>query len=78
MECRNRNVSPGTQQMAPFPSRRVAVRRFPFENCGVDYMCGPRFKQGRNELKRYACIFTYLSTRSTRLEIVNDLSTASF
>ena len=32
MECPNRNVSPGTQQMAPFPSRKVAVRRFPFEN----------------------------------------------
>ena len=78
MECRNRNVFPSTQQMAPLPSGRVAVRRFPFEHCGIDYMCGLKVKQGRNELKRYACIFTCLSTRSSHLEIVNDLSTECF
>ena len=78
MECRNRNASPGTQQMGSLPTGRVTVRRFPFEHCGIDYMCGLKVKQGRNELKRYACIFTCLSTRCTHLEIVNDLSTEAF
>ena len=41
-------------------------------------MCGHKVKQGRNELKRYACIFTCQLTRSIRLETVNDLSTKSF
>ena len=72
------NASPGTQQMAPLPSGRVAVGRFPFKHCGIDYICGLKVKQGRNELKRYACIFTCQFTRSTHLEIVNDSSTESF
>ena len=41
-------------------------------------MCGLKVKQGCNELKRYACIFTCLTARSTHLEIANDLSTESF
>ena len=41
-------------------------------------MCCTKVKQGQNELKRYTCIFTCLSTRYTLLEIVNDLSTESF
>ena len=40
-------------------------------------MCGLKVKQGRNELKRYACIFTCLCTRATHLEVVHDLTTES-
>ena len=78
IECRNRNVKPCRQQMAPLPTGCVFVRRRPFEHCGVDYLCGLKVKQGRNELKRYGCVFTRLSTRATHLEIVFDLSTEAF
>jgi len=78
IECRNRNARPCTQQMAPLPTGRVAVRHCPFEHCGMDYLCGLKVKQGRSELKRYGCIFTCLSTRSTHLEVVHDLSTEAF
>ena len=78
IECRNRNVKPCSQQMAPLPTGRVFVRRRPFEHCGVDYLCGLKVKQGRNERKRYGCVFTCLSTRATHLEIVFDLSTEAF
>ena len=78
IECRNRNAHLTTQQMAPLPTGRVTVRRFPFEHCGVDYLCGLKVKQGRNELKRYGCVFTCLATRATHLEVANDLSTESF
>ena len=56
----------------------LLARRFPFEHGGINYMCGLKVKQGRNELKRYACIFTCLTARFTHLEIANDLSTESF
>ena len=78
MECRNRSARVSVQQMAPLPTGRVTVRRFPFEHCGIDYMCGLKVKQGRNELKRYVCIFTCLCTRATHLEVACDLSTESF
>ena len=78
MECRNRNARLFVQQLAPLPTGRVTVRHFPFEHCGIDYMCGLKVKQGRNELKRYACIFTCLCTRATHLEVVHDLTTESF
>ena len=78
MECRNRSARVSAQQMAPLPTGRVTVRRFPFEHCGIDYMCDLKVKQGRNELKRYVCIFTCLCTRATHLEVACDLSTESF
>ena len=64
--------------MAPLPLERVAVKRFWFEHCKIDYMCGIKVKQGCNELKRYASIFTCITTCSTHLEIANDWSTESF
>ena len=76
--CRSRNVKPCSQQMAPLPTGHVFVRRRPFEHCGVDYLCDLKVKQGRNELKRYGCVFTCLSSRATHLEIVFDLSTEAF
>ena len=78
IECRNPSVKPCSQQMAPLRTGRVFVRRRPFEHCGVDYLCGLKVKQGRNELKRYGCVFTCLSTGATHLEIVFDLSTEAF
>ena len=78
MECRNRSARVSAQQMAPLPTGRVTVRRFSFEQCGIDYMCGLKVKQGRNELKPYVCIFTCLCTRATHLEVACDLSTESF
>ena len=76
--CHNRNARLCVQQLAQLPTGRVTVRCFPFEPCGIDYMCGLKVKQGQNELKRFACIFSCLRTRATHLEVVYDLTTESF
>ena len=80
IEYCNRNARLTTQQMAPLLTGRVTVGRFSFEQCGVNYLCGLKVTQGRNELKRYGCVFTYLylATRATHLEVTKDLSSESF
>ena len=42
--CHNRNARLCVQQLAQLPTGRVTVRCFPFERCGIDYMCGLKVK----------------------------------
>ena len=51
----------------------------PFSSVGIDF-CGPLFvKVGRNEMKKYyVALFTRSTTRALHLELVSDLSVATF
>ena len=78
MSCRNHNATPLTQVMAPLPLARVDSGKRPFTNTGTDYFGPFLIRQGRNELKRYGCIFSCLATRAIHLEIAEDLTTEAF
>ena len=78
MTCRNRNANPAAQLMAPLPMARVEAGNRPYTNTAVDYFGPVLIKQGRNELKRYGCIFTCLATRAIHLEVAEDLTTEAF
>ena len=78
MNCRNRDAAPGAQLMAPLPLARIESRNRPFTNTAVDYFGPILVRQGRNNLKRYGCIFLCLATRAIHLEVAEDLSAESF
>ncbi|XP_025829218.1 uncharacterized protein LOC112904129 [Agrilus planipennis] len=68
-------------RMGDLPAARVTPAR-PFMNSGVDF-CGPfnikdRMTRNYKLIKAYICVFVCLSTRAMHLELVTDLSTASF
>ena len=67
--------------MAPLPTPRV-IASWPFSRCGVDY-AGPfqvlRSKdRGARSTKGYVAVFVCFSTKAVHLELVEDLTTASF
>ncbi|XP_058803531.1 uncharacterized protein LOC131671257 [Phymastichus coffea] len=67
--------------MAALPPVRVTPAR-PFSKCGVDYagplsMCRNKGK-GAATLKGYVALFVCLCTKAVHLELVSDLTTASF
>ena len=76
--CRYQHAKPGTQLMAPLPLARVEAGNKTFETCGVDYMGPLEVRQGRNQLKRYCCVFTCLASRATHVKMTDDLTTESF
>ena len=64
--------------MAPLPSARVAPTDPLFTHVGVDYF-GPLFvKQGRSQVKRYGCLFTWLTMRAVHIEVAHTLEADSF
>jgi hypothetical protein len=78
MICRKRSAVPSVQKMADLPSDRVLPDSPPFTYVGVD-LFGPFFvKLGRNEIKRYGCIFTCLTIRAVHIEIAHSLDSSSF
>ena len=75
--CRRFRAPVVEQKMADLPKDRVTADP-PFTFTGVDYF-GPYVKkEGRNELKRYGCLFTCLASRAVHIEIANSLETDSF
>ncbi|XP_066260795.1 uncharacterized protein [Euwallacea similis] len=67
--------------MGSLPAARVKPSR-PFSNCGVDYAGPILVKEGTlrrsKRIKTYICIFVCFATRAVHIELVKDLSTASF
>ena len=50
----------------------------PFTHVGVDYF-GPLYvRQGRSNVKRYGCLFTFLAVRVVHIEVVHPLDTDGF
>ena len=79
--CAKTLARPSTQIMAPLPAPRVTASP-PFSRCGVDY-AGPfqvlRSKgRGLRSSKGYVAVFVCLNTKAIHLELVGDLTTASF
>lgn len=76
--CKRQLQNPSTQLMAPLPQERLTPDKPPFTFVGVDFF-GPVFvKYGRNQCKRYGCLFTCLTTRAVHIEIAYNLNTNSF
>ena len=78
LSCR-RNFRPCLQQiMSGLPAARLQIGQPPFFHTGVDLLGPFLVNQGCNVVKRYGCIFTWISVRSVHLEVVHTLSTDSF
>ena len=69
--------SRGEQKMADLPIDWVTGDKPPFTDVGVDLLGPFILKWGRTEVKRYDCIFTYLSTRAVHIELTHPLDTNS-
>ncbi|XP_035536922.1 uncharacterized protein LOC118342476 [Morone saxatilis] len=70
------------QKMAPLPADRLSSEP-PFTHVGLDVF-GPwsivtrRTRGGSAESKRWAVLFTCMSTRATHIEVLESMSTSSF
>ena len=75
--CIKLRGNPCTQKMSDLPRERVEEVE-PFTFTGVDYF-GPFYiREKRSEVKRWAVMFTCLSSRSVHLETANSLTADSF
>ncbi|XP_055522867.1 uncharacterized protein LOC129717047 [Wyeomyia smithii] len=78
--CIRANPQPIKQPIGQLPHARVSPSR-PFSITEIDY-CGPVFVKtpGRkaSPIKAYIAIFVCFSTKAVHIELVGDLSTASF
>ena len=71
-----------TQIIAPLPNVRLRFSFHPFDQSAVDY-AGPFFtvqgkRKGKDDEKRWLCLFTSLATRAIHLEMAWALDTESF
>ena len=80
--CRRLRRPTQTQKMANLPADRLCTEP-PFTNIGLDVF-GPwsvssrRTRGGLAHSKRWAVIFTCMSTRAVHIEVVESLDTSSF
>ncbi|XP_058802443.1 uncharacterized protein LOC131670671 [Phymastichus coffea] len=79
--CARISARTAAQGMAPLPAVRVTPS-WPFSHCGVDYagpfpLCRSRGR-GLPTIKGYVALFVCMSTKAIHLELVGDLTTASF
>ena len=81
VQCIRTMARPATQSMGSLPKERVHPSR-PFSRAGLDY-AGPfhiKSAKGRGvrSSKGYLAFFVCLATKAVHLEVVGDLTTASF
>ncbi|XP_064470062.1 uncharacterized protein LOC135384806 [Ornithodoros turicata] len=77
LTCQKWRAKPAEEPMAPLPRDRV-TKDEPFSVVGVDF-AGPLYYKGATtDCKSYIVVFTCAITRAVHLEIVTDLSTATF
>ena len=79
--CARARARPSTQEMGDLPSARINPSR-PFSHTGLDY-AGPFMLKASNRrgvasTKGYIAIFVCLCTKAIHIEVVGDLTTASF
>ena len=79
--CRKKTPTPQTPLMGQLPSSRVTPT-VAFSHTGVDFAGPFCIKMGYVrrpvKLKAYVCVFVCLTYKAIHLELVSDLSTASF
>jgi hypothetical protein len=76
--CRKIQGRVGEQKMADLPSDRLKINKPPFSSTGVDFFGPFMVKRGRAQVKRYALLFTCLTTRAVHIEVAHGLDTTSF
>ena len=59
--------------IADLPKERLKEKIFPFANTGVDYFGPFEVRFMRKSMKRYSCLFTYLTARAVHIEVVPSL-----
>ena len=64
--------------MAGLPSGRLQIDKPVFSHIGIDYFGPIMVNQDRRQVKRYGCIFTFLTVRAVHLEISHNLTTNFF
>lgn len=74
--CRRVSKQSVSQKMADLPESRCEVRP-PFEAVGVDCFGPVDIKEGRRTVKRWAVLFTCLSSRATHIEVLHSMDTSS-
>ena len=77
VQCRRQRRPTEGQKMANLPEDRVESSP-PFTYCGMDCFGPFTIKEGRRELKRYAVIFTCMSSRAVHIEQLDDMTTDAF
>ena len=77
VQCRRQRRPTEGQKMANLPEDRVESTP-PFTYCGMDCFGPFTIKEGRKELKRYAVIFTCMSSRAIHIEQLDDMTTDAF
>ena len=75
--CRKCAVEVINTIMADLPRERLGFQQPPFSNCGIDYF-GPFYVAVRRITeKRWAFLFTCLTTRAVHLEFVNSMDSSA-
>lgn len=64
--------------MADLPAEKLETNKSSLSFEGVDYFGQFLVKRGRSEVKRYGCIFSFMSSTAIHIEIAHFLSTYSF
>ena len=77
VQCRRQRRPTEGQKMANLPEDRVESAP-PFTYCGMDCFGPFTIKEGRRELKKYAVIFTCMSSRAVHIEHLDDMTTDAF
>ena len=80
VRCKRVRRKAVTPLMGPLPEFRTEGPLLAFSKVAVDF-AGPfltKQGRGRNQQKRYVCIFTCLQSRACHLEVVNSLDTDGF
>ena len=77
VQCRKLRGRAQEQRMSDLPPDRLEEAP-PFTNTGMDIFGPFVIKEGRKDVKRWACIYTCLASRAVHLEVVTSLSTDSF
>ena len=79
--CARNRARPSVQQMGDLPMARVTLSR-PFAQTGLDYAGSFQLKAAKRRgvltTKGYLAVFVCLATKAVHLEVVGDLSTATF
>ena len=77
VQCRRQRRPTEGQKMADLPTERVEITP-PFTYCGMDCFGPFIVREGRKDLKRYAVIFTCMSSRAVHIEELDDMTTDAF
>lgn len=73
--CKKQKVKPIMPPIADLHKVRMMFSEKPFTYVGVDLFGPIDVKRGRGTIKRWGAIFTCLTFRAVRLEVVDDLTT---